>query len=147
MKTKGIRISDKINNIVSVELKEIFQEISNGSSFYWSILYLYSTGSLDEGQSIPDFEKKIKEAANGLLLTWAELNILSNKLWDIIDITIIASKDKSIIKRYDNDQEMYEKCDIVIEMIDSGYWEVYSKDQAFLDKLQGKFRETEILEI
>ena len=57
MKTKGIRILDKINNTVSVELSDILHEIPDGDSFYWSILYLYATGNLGEEQSIPDFEK------------------------------------------------------------------------------------------
>ena len=146
METKGIRIADKINNIVSVELPDILQEISNGQFFYWSILFSYGTGKLSEGQSLQDWEKQIKEATDGLLVTWEELNALSHKFWDLYDITIIASKDRSIIKRYSNDREMYEKCDIVIEMIDSGYWEVFSKDSELINKLEKKFKATEPLE-
>lgn len=124
---------------------QVIHVIPDGNSFYWSILYLYATGNLINEQSIPDFEKKIKESEKGFLLTWKELSDFLNKLWDLIDITIIACKDKDIIKRYDNDQEMYEKCDIVIEMIDSGYWEIFSKDLKTINQLNKKFKETEIL--
>lgn len=59
MKTKGIRILDKKNNIVSVELLDILSEISEGNSFCWSILYLYATGHLSEHKSMPAFEEEI----------------------------------------------------------------------------------------
>ena len=41
---------------------------------------------------------------------------------------------------------MYETCDFVIEMIDSGYWEVFSKDKTLIDKLAKKFKDTQFLE-
>jgi hypothetical protein len=44
MKIKGIRILDKKNNIISVELPEILEQINDGDSFFWSVLYLYATG-------------------------------------------------------------------------------------------------------
>jgi len=146
MKTKGLRISDKKNNIVSVELSDILKEITRGNSFYWSILYLYGTGCLDDGQPMPAFEEKIKRAKNGFVLTWEELNNLAEKFWDLVDITIIGSKDKSLVKRFDNDEEMHEKCDIVIEMIDSGYWEIFAKDLDLIFRLKNKFKETELLD-
>lgn len=146
MKTKGIRILDKKNNVVSVELLDILQEIRGGSSFHWSILYIYTTGDLGPGKSIPDLEKEIIESKNGMKLSWDDLIDLSNKLWEIIDITIIASKNSSMIKRYEDDQAMYEKCDIVIEMIDSGYWEIFSNDMKLIDRMQEKFKETEHLD-
>lgn len=37
-----------------------------------------------------------------------------------------------------NDQEIYESCDFVIEMIDSCYWEVFSKDVDPINRLATK---------
>ena len=144
--SKGIRISDKKNRIVSVELPEILNEINNGDQFVWSILYLQTTGDLGEGRSIPVFEKQIIEAKSGLVISWKELNELSQRFWDLMDIIIIGCKDRNLLRRYENDQKMYETCDIVIEMIDSGYWEVFSKDPSLIASLKAKFKDTELLE-
>lgn len=46
-------------------------------------------------------------------------------------------------RRYEDEKEMYKTCDLVIDLIDCVFWEVYSKDQNFLDKLERKFQETE----
>lgn len=142
---KGIRILDKKNRIVSVELPDILIEISNTNSFYWSILYLDATGDLGEGKSIPEFEQQIIESEKGFFLTWRELIDLSNKFWDLMDIIIIGSREKENLHRYENDQAMYETCDIVIEMVDSGYWEVFSKEEKLINKLASKFKEIKFL--
>ena len=146
MKTRGIRILDKKNRIVNVELSDIFEEIYDGDLLNWSILHLYTTGHLGEGRSIPEFEGQIAAAENGVFITWIDLNILSNKLWDIMDITLIGCKEKNLLRRFPTDQEMYEKCDIVIEKIDSSYWEVFSKDQDLIKRLAAKFKEIKFLE-
>lgn len=40
---------------------------------------------------------------------------------------------------------MYETCDIVIEMIDGGFWEIFSKDIAWIDRLAKKYKKIEFL--
>ncbi|MBS0586322.1 MAG: hypothetical protein JSR76_08550 [Verrucomicrobia bacterium] len=145
MKSKGIRISDKKNNIVSVELPDILREITDGNSLCWSILYLYATGDLGKNQSIPALEEQIKNSERGLFISWNELNSLTRKFWDLMDITIVGCKDKSLLGRYANDVKMRETCDIVIEMIDSGYWEVFSKNEALINRLAKQYKEVEFL--
>ncbi len=145
MKIKGIRISDKKNNIVSVELPDILIEISNGNSLYWSVLYLYATGRLGENKSMPALEEQIKNSERGLCISWDELNNLAKKFWDLIDITIIGCSDKSLIRRYDDDQKMRETCNTVIKMIDSGCWEIFSKDEKLIKRLSQKYKNIEFL--
>lgn len=146
MESTGIRINDlKENGVVSVRLPDILEEIQNGNLFYWSILYLEATGHLGEDLSIPVFEKQIYDSEKGLFITWEDLNVLSKKFYQIIDITIIGCKGKDLLKRYENDQEKYEICDFVIEMIDSSYWEVFSKDEVFINRLAKKFKAIEFL--
>ncbi len=45
-------------------------------------------------------------------------------------LNLIGCKDENLLHHYENDQDMYETCDITIEMIDSWYWKVFSKDEA-----------------
>lgn len=139
--TQGIRILDKRDRIITIGLPDILQEINEGDQFQWSILYLQTTGDLGKGKSIPEFEKQIIELEKGLLITWKYLNDLSHKIWDLMDIIIIGCKDARLLKRYENDQEMYEACDIAIEMVDSGYWEVFAKDESLIQRLATKFKD------
>jgi len=145
MNSKGIRILDKKNRVVTTTIFDILDEIHDGNLFYWSILFLRATGNLGEGLSIPIFQKQIRDSVNGLLITWNELNLLSKKFYQIIDITLIGCKDVNLLHRYENDQVMYETCDFVIEMIDSNYWEVFSKDEKLINKLAAKFKDIKFL--
>ena len=131
---------------MSPQLSDILQEISNGASLYWSILYLDTTGDLGEGKSIPVFQDQIYASEKGIFISWKELNALSQKFWDLMDITLIAVKDISFLHRYNDDKEMFENCDIVIKMIDSSYWIVFSKDEQLIIRLTSKFKEIEVLE-
>ena len=63
-----------------------------------------------------------------------------------MDITLIGCKNETLLHRYDEDQDMYETCDIVIEMFDSNFWEVFSKDESLIDRLAKKFKEIKFLE-
>jgi len=146
MKTRGIRISDGIDDILSPTLPDILKEIYNGDSFYWSILFLHASGDLGEGKSIPEFEEQIYNSEKGLFINWEELNILSGKFFQIIDIIIIGCQNESLLHRYENEHEMYETCDIVIELHDSCFWEVFSKDEQLINRLASKFNEIKFLE-
>jgi hypothetical protein len=146
MKVKGIRILDKINRVVCVELPDILKEIQNGNFLHWSILYLYASGHLGEGKSIPTFIEQINESKRGFFINWKDLNSLANKLYEVIDILIIGCRDEKLLTRYQNDKQMYETCDIVIEMIDSGYWEIFSKNENLINRFARKFKEIKFLE-
>jgi len=146
MKSKGIRILDDENGIVCVELPDILQEIHKGQLLHWSILDFYGMGNLGEGKSIPIFQQQITESEKGLFITWDDLIYLSKKLYEVIDIVIIGSKDETNLRRYNEDQEMYETCDIVIVMFDSCYWEVFSKDHNLINRLAAKFKDIKFLE-
>jgi hypothetical protein len=80
MTTKGIRIHDDVDRVVSVELTDILVEVQDGSSYHWAILYLEATGHLGEGKSMPIFEKQINSSKDGLKISWEELNALAKSL-------------------------------------------------------------------
>ncbi|MBA3238254.1 MAG: hypothetical protein H0T62_07920 [Parachlamydiaceae bacterium] len=142
MKAKGIRILDKINRVVSVKLQDILKEISNGNLLYWSILHFYGSGVLKNEKSIEVLEEEANKSEKGFFLTWDDLNELANDLWEIEDMLVIGSKKQEKIIRHKIDQDMYESCDIVIEMFDSCYWEVFSSDEALINRLATKFKHT-----
>lgn len=145
MKSQGIRIEDSKNGLGCIDLIEILKEIKNKNILYWSILFMDAMGNLGDEKSIPEFENQIRESEKGIFLSWNELYDMATKLEQIIDITIIGCNDIESIRRYDVEQEMYESCDIVIEMIDSGCWEVFSKDESLINRLVAKFKDTKLL--
>lgn len=147
MKAKGIRILDGKGDVLEPKLADILQELTNGDSYKWSILFLDGTPSPGQGHFLTNYENKINQSENGCLIEWIDLIKLSDKFFQMFETTILGCKDIKSLRRYKKEEEMYKTCDIVLDLIDCAFWEVYSKDRIFLDKLQGKFRETEILEM
>lgn len=145
MITKGIRILDEFNGAVSVKLQDIFEEIHDGDLLHWSILFFDGMGHLKDGKSIPDFEKEAVESDRGIFMKWDELNAFADTIDQLFSISIIASKDFRKILRYHDKKTMYEACDIVIRMIDSSFWEVFSKDESLIHRLIAKFKDIEYL--
>ena len=145
MKTAGIRILDKNKRVVSVKLQDILEEVHHGELFHWSILSFEGSGHLKDGKSIPVFRKEIRESERGLLVKWDELIALASTFWEVEDMLIIGCKDPTLISQYEEEKDMYDTCDIVINMFDSCYWEVFSKDKAFILRLATKFKDIKFL--
>lgn len=145
MKIYGIRIKDAENDIISVGLNDLLKIIQNGELFNWSVLWLEASGDLGDDKSIVALEQYIDKSANGLYISWKDLNLLANQFYQIIDLCIIGCKNKSLLKRYEDSEKMYEACDFVIEMIDGSFWEIHSKNLIYIDKLKQIFKNIEIL--
>ena len=61
--THMIEINDSKNNLLTVELYTILDEIGDkGSALHWSIFYLWATGDLGDGKSIVDLEEQISKS-------------------------------------------------------------------------------------
>jgi hypothetical protein len=146
MKTKGIRISDGKGNILAPRLSNILEEITDGDPFFWSIIFLDGTPTPGQGHFLCEYQKKINNSENGIPIKLEELFMLSNQFFQMFEITILGCSDAKLLRRYETEKEMYITCDIVIDLIDCAFWEVYAKDLKLLNKLQKKFREIELLE-
>lgn len=146
MNVKGLKIFDNDDGFVYVKLQDIFEEIPNGNQLYWSILFLDAVGNLGEGKSIVKLGDQVRESEVGYRLSWKELNELASKFDQVIDIQIIGCADKQHLVRYSDDQDKYENCNVYIEMVDTSFWLVFSKDESLIDRLSAKFKEVECLE-
>jgi hypothetical protein len=144
MKSKGIRIYDSKDNVVSVNLLDILDEIHDGNSLNWAILCA-DLMFIPNNECNLITEEKINNSKNGFFISWLDLNHFSKKIYQEIDLTLIGSKDTNKLHRYTDDIDMYENCDLVIEMIDSSYWEVFSHDQKLINRLAKKFNDTKLL--
>jgi len=147
MKTHGIRIFEDKKKFLSIVLSDILKEIYQGESYFWNILYLDGTLVHNQGKNLIKYMKKINESSEGIFINWKELFLLSEQFDQIFETIILGSKDINLLHRYKNDNEMYESCDIVIELIDCYFWEVHAKDQIIIEKLTKRFSKIELIEI
>jgi hypothetical protein len=118
-----------------VELEQVLSCINEGKDYHWAILYLEAMGNLG-GKSIVDFENEIHGSSVGYLLNWDELVELANKFDQVIDIVLIGDSNKSKLRQYAGEEEMFKECYYTIELIDSSYWLINGRDRNFLDRLQ-----------
>lgn len=146
MKTYGIRISDGRGKVLSPTLSDILEEINEDISFNWCILFLDGTPNPGYGKFLTEYEKKINDSENGLFLSLEELKNLSGKFFQMFETIVLGSYNISLLHRYKEEKDMYKTCDVVIELIDCAFWEVYVKDMKVIEQLKERFKEIELLD-
>lgn len=145
-RSKGVRISDKLNRVVSVELNDILKELYGGSAYNWAIQEVqihYYHGNED---MVMNLETDVRSSEFGKTISWPDLCALGNDVAQFIDLILMGSKDPKKNKWHQEPKTRYDGPDVYIEMFDSSCWEVFSKDHAFIDRLAKKFKDVEFLE-
>ena len=142
MITKGIRISD-IQDEKCISLSCLLINILDSEQLNWALLWFDVTPKENEGRAISELTHKINHSENGLACDFTMLIKISEKIFQEIEILIIGCKDSNNLHRYKEDQEMYETCDIVMEMIDGGFWEVFSQNDVLIDHLSSQYKKVE----
>lgn len=145
MRSKGIRIRDNKNGIVSVSLEEILKTITDGDKFYWAILFSEVTPKAGRGEYTTNIERNADNASEGYILTWQALKDFAESIHQELDLRIIGALERSNIKNYSSDEEIYNSCDILIEMFDSSFWVIFSKDYNLIDTLVKTFKDIDPL--
>ena len=79
-------------------------------------------------------------------MKWDDVCFVRDQLFQIYEIIILGCKNQEFLHRYDSDQEMYQSCDIVIELIDCAFWQIFSKNQDLINRIKRSFKEVELLE-
>ena len=93
MKSRGIRILDSEENIVSVKLIDILELITQGSSFYWGILDMYLMYVEEVGDFVVSLEKEVENSSEYLSVSWNKLLKFSRKKYQAIDLLVLGCKD------------------------------------------------------
>lgn len=145
MYTHGIRISDSKNNVLDVNIYDILEEIKNGNELNWCILFLDGLPLYGRGCIVNEYKNKINESKGGFIVKWEDIFLIVCEMSQIFEMTILGCSNEMFLHRYDNDQTMYQSCDIVIELIDCAFWQVFSKNHELIDVLKRKFKEIELL--
>lgn len=124
---KTIKIQKNNSSFLSVNLKDILVQIEKGEKYFWNILWIEATGK-PENMNMLEFEEEVNNSENGYILSWDDLQKLSESLFQVINLLLIGDEKKENLKRYSSDGEMNLKCTFCIELVDSSYWEVNSQD-------------------
>lgn len=142
---KQITISDK-EGIACVGLSKILEAIPQKEDYYWSIISSDVTPVPESAKDIIEIEKKIDQSKIGIQVSLEELISFAKKIYQEIDLSIVGYEDKSALIQYENYEDIYEICDLIIEMIDCGFWIVRAKDIRIIDCLAEKFDEIEVVD-
>ena len=146
--THAIEINDSSKNVLTVTLTDLLEKIaSSGCRLNWTILYVYATGNLGNEKSMLNFEDEVNNSKDGMLISWQELILLAPKFDQIYDILIIGCDDLRALKKYDDEKEMYEKCDLVLDLFDSSYWQIFAKNEIVIDTIKNSFNDTKMIEV
>lgn len=146
MQSHGIRVSDSKDNVLNVNISDILKLIENGNDLKWCILFLDGTPKPEKANIVNNYKKKINGSKEGLKLKWNDICFIGDQLFQIYEIIILASKNQACLYHYASDQEMYQSCDIVIELIDCAFWQIFSKNKDLINAIKGNFKKTELLE-
>jgi hypothetical protein len=150
-KLKGIRIKDGLENYphtLGVTLEDMLSVISDiGARFRWAFLELDSGYKLDV-DALPDYHKlahMINEPAAGMGLHWNELVHIASSLDNSIMIVVAAYADESrrpVLGEKHTWTSFVDQCDVVLNLHDGSWWDIYAKDEKIKERFGKAFRET-----
>ena len=121
-------------SVLEITLRQIFEYIIDAKSYTWKLIWL--NGISINGEDIISLENKINKSESGKNYKLEDLLLLSDSLLQLLEITIIGSKDINNLVRNSDDYEMQQFCEYVIELIDGAYWEVYSSDIKSIENIK-----------
>ena len=124
----------------SVTLSNILRLLSSYKVHHWSLIFLEAMGDLKSDRSMAQLQDDVSESTDGYHLSWEELLSLSESFDQVIEMTLLGCNSQDRLTRYSDESEMRSSCDFTIEMVDSSYWEVSSKNIDFLENLSNLSR-------
>lgn len=120
--------------ISSLSLSAIF-ELVGLNNLCWSILHIWAISKQDSELDIFRLEEKTKYET-GYQLAWDELIEISKNLDQVNECTIVAiNPSKQLPERSLSQEELRNRCDIVIEAVDSTTWEISVQNEQLSRKL------------
>lgn len=124
--------------ISSLSLTAIL-ELIGLNNLCWSILHIWAISNQDSGLDIFTLEEKTKDET-GYQLAWDELIEISKNLNQVNECTIVAvNPSKQLPERSLSLEELRDRCDIVIEGVDSTTWEISVQNEELSRKLAKMF--------
>lgn len=135
-KTQLTLYGDK-DKVLSVSLDDILSLLKKTDSegYSWGILWFDAIVNDLFPFDLLAFEKEINKEGNVKVCSFQELLELSKGIRQGLNILVVGDPNKDNVKRYENDELMKEECKIVMELVDSSYWEVSTDSPYRFDEL------------
>jgi hypothetical protein len=133
--------------VISVELPSILKAVQGGEELDWAVLYFYGTWEENPEHTDPILEDDIDGLDAPLMLSWKELKALAETFTEIVDITVIGCIDAKNLRRYKRSQDMVHNCDILIQLVDSNFWEIFCVDKELISRLKDKFSDVKLITV
>ncbi len=139
---KKIIIHGDDSPILSVRFEDILNCFeAKEHEIFWGLLWIYVTTVQEVDCDIVKFEEEINKSKRGKSISLDSILNLSSKIDQAIELLVIGDSNIENIRKYEGDKLMYENCEYIIELVDSSYWLVCSKDDSFIgnifEKIQG----------
>lgn len=144
---QAVQIDGDRSDFLTVKLPDILNCIERGEELKWAILWIEARGALQSGISMMDLEDQINNAKNCALFSLEELSSLSDELVQIIDLILIGDIKPDNLKRYANEWEMFSNCNCTIQLVDSSYWIVSSKNTRTLERIKMSLQGVKYIDI
>jgi hypothetical protein len=123
--------------VLSISLKDILSLLKKTDSegYSWGILWFDAIVNDLFPFDLSAFEKEINIENGVKRCSFQELLELSKSIGQGINILVVGDPSKYNVKKYEDDELMKEKCKIVLELVDSSYWEVSTDSPYRFDEL------------
>lgn len=137
-----IEIFGNSSDILSIRLKDILNCFRNKEDYYWSLLWIDGVITKDNIKkilnfsSVIDLENSINKSKNGLRISIDNLSEIDTSTYQILNLLLIADSNVENLRRFESDDDMYNECSIVIELVDGNYWEICTNNNDFKKKIE-----------
>jgi hypothetical protein len=131
---RSLKLHGSEREFLNINLYDILNALRIGRNLKWSVLAIQASGNLEIPMQA--FENQVNRSDRGLLIGWTELLKLSERFDQITNILLIGNKKAAALRRYDTEEEMRSSVDVVIELVDSSFWELHSRLNHVLDEME-----------
>jgi len=149
-----IKISDTKNGVLAFDLIDLLNLLPPGAQqINWSILDLSQfLENQDElhvyGRQLLRINEEAHNTPGGYKLSWQDLRLYAGAISQVADGVFVGCKDVEALSRlsYESaDDDIYAVSEIVLEVFDSSYWIVFSRDDEFLNRCRMTFQDVKDL--
>ena len=141
-----LRISDlDEKGFLAVTMADLLSIVGRGGErLTWIIWDLAISGFLEGGKAVQELEQESAAAPHGIIATWTELWSLASQLTQVRDGLFGGCSNPSGFPQIGDENALFDTCEIVLQAVDAGWWEVRVRDDALVRKLQEAFRDVTV---
>lgn len=129
-----------------VELRDILHVLEPwGQRLVWVIRGLWAIGDITViGRTMRDLMEESETSDVGVLLSWQELELFADHVFQVIDGDFVAYNNEhdipATMASFDERRlTQYAPAQIVIECLDSTLWSVFAHNDTILERLAARF--------